>query len=89
MERHNLLVSALDRACRRKGYETLREQRIATARGMRVPDLLVYVPSKFPEVEPSRVWVVDPSIVVDNCQDLNEEHMKNVNKYCVHPKILE
>ena len=82
-------MDALEKICHRKGYETKREKEIATSYGKRIPDLIIRVPSKTPTLSGPTVWVVDPSIVADNCPDLNVEHMSKVNKYNIHPEIVE
>ena len=89
VRRHDSLVVALEKICLRKGYETKRERVIATSYGNRVPDLIIRVPSKTPTLSGPEVWIVDPSIVADNCQDLNVEHWAKVNKYSTLPEIAE
>ena len=75
--RHNRLVEEVTKAARRIGYQTHVEVSIPTPGGefeSKRPDLIL-------SGEGLNTWVIDPTIVADNCGDLNDPHRAKVRKY--------
>ena len=81
IHRHNAVVKQMARQLRHKGFQVWVEYRVVTARGEWRPDLIVLVPPDKSGTLNPEAWVLDPTIVADNCEDLNTEHVKKCDKY--------
>ena len=81
IHRHNAVVNQIARQLRKKGFQVWVEYRIVSARGEWRPDLIVLVPPDKSGTMNPEAWVLDPTIVADNCLDLNAESDKKRDKY--------
>ena len=81
VKRHDAIVQCLKRQCERIGRKVLVEPRIPVPGGtFRKPDLIIYQPPDGAALVPE-AWVVDVTVVADNCPDLDVKHFAKVNKY--------
>ena len=65
----------------KKGFQVWVEERVTLPRGQWRPDLIVRKPAERTDLLMPEAWVLDPTIVSDNCEDLDSEHIKKRDKY--------
>ena len=81
VERHDAVVKLMTTQLRRKGYDVWVEEKIPWRGTFLKPDIIVRKPREINHECITRAWVIDPSIVADNCPRLPDEFQKKVDKY--------
>ena len=79
--RHNYVVEQMACQLQKKGFQVWVEERVTLPRGQWRPDLIVRKPAERTDLLMPEAWVLDPTIVSDNCEDLDSEHIKKRDKY--------
>ena len=79
--RHNYVVEQMACQLQKKGFQVWVEERVTLPRGQWRPDLIVRKPAERTDSLMPEAWVLDPTIVADNCEDLDSEHIKKRDKY--------
>ena len=73
-KRHDRVSQETSKALVKSGYKVIVEPRIHTSVGFRIPDLVAYGPDK-------QTYVIDTTIVADNCSNLDQPHHDKQVKY--------